>query len=173
MPGVLSSVMRCALVLPVVCVGIFVAGCGGSGNHVVSANGAALTVPGGWQRLNPAGTNVSDPRTLLVVGTDGARPKQSRCSQAAYELPGSGAVVVVLRWSTVAAAGGAPEPGRAPLTRLASVVKPSFECFAGRGAAADLLLAGKRYQVAVLVGDRATKARVRDALAVARSFEPR
>jgi transposase len=50
---------------------------------------------------------------------------------------------------------------------------PFFDCFAGRGAAADLLLAGKRYQVGVLVGDRATKARVRDALAVARSFEPR
>jgi len=81
--------------------------------------------------------------------------------------------VVVLRWSSVAAAGGSPAPGRAPLERLVSVRRPFFECFSGRGAAADLLLAGKRYQVGVLVGDRATKARVRDALAVARSFEPR
>jgi hypothetical protein len=116
---------------------------------------------------------VTDPRTLLVVGTAGARGKRSRCDQAAYDVPASGAVVLVLGWSSAEAAGGAPPPGRAPLGQLVSVRKPVFECFSGRGAAADVLLAGKRYQVGVLVGDRATKARVQDALAVARSFEPR
>ena len=138
----------------------------------MSANGARLTVPGGWKRVQPGASAVTDPRTLLVVGTSGAKAKRSRCEQAAYEVPASGAVVVVLRWSSVAAAGGAPEPGRAPLERLASVRRPSFECFSGRGAAADLLLAGKRYQVRVLVGDHATNSRVQDALAVARSFQP-
>lgn len=152
------------------CLVALAAGCGGSAKHVVSANGARLTVPGGWKRVQPGANEVTDPRTLLVVGTSGARARQSRCDQAA--VPASGAVVVVMRWSSVAAAGGAPEPGRAPLERLAEVRRPSFECFAGRGAAADVLLAGKRYQVRVLVGNGATKARVQDALAVARSFRP-
>jgi len=169
--GRIVGVMCRALALPV-CFAIFVSGCGGGAKHVVSANGARLTVPRGWQRVEPAAAGVTDPRTLLVVGTSGARARKSRCDQASYAVPASGAVVVVLGWSSVSAAGGAPEPGRAPLERLASVRRPSFECFSGRGAAADLLLAGKRYQVGVLVGDRATKTRVQDALAVARSFEP-
>jgi len=155
------------------CVVVLAAGCGGNGRHVVSANGVRLTVPDGWRRVKPATTSVTDPRALLVVGTDGAHGKQSSCTQAAYDLPANGAVVVVLGWSSVAAAGGSPQAGRGPLRQLVSVTKPSFECFSGRGAGADLLLAGKRYQVGVLVGDRATKARVHDALAVARSFEPR
>jgi hypothetical protein len=165
------GVMRRALALPV-CFVIFVSGCGGSEKHVVSANGARLAVPDGWKRVQTGASTVTDPRTLLVVGTSGAQARRSRCDQAAYAVPVSGAVVVVMRWSSVAAAGGAPEPGRAPLERLASVTRPSFECFTGRGAAADLLLGGKRYQVGVLVGDRATKSRVQNALAVARSFEP-
>jgi hypothetical protein len=43
-----------------------------------------------------------------------------------------------------------------------------FECFAGAGA--TLTLDGKAYQVNVMVGDRASKERVADALAVGRSF---
>jgi hypothetical protein len=154
------------------CLAAGASACSGSGKHVVSANGARLTVPRGWQRIPPAANSVTDPRTLLVVGTAGARGKRSRCEQAAYNVPASGAVVLVLGWSSVEAAGGAPPPGRGPLRQLVSVTKPTFECFSGRGAAADVLLAGRRYQVGVLVGDRATRARVQDALAVARSFEP-
>jgi len=115
---------------------------------------------------------VDDPRTLLAVGTRAVRAKPSPCTQAAYRIPEADAVVVVISWSSAAAAGGAPPPGREPLQRLTAVRRPSFECFNGRGAAADLLLAGRRYQVGVLVGDRASAERVRQALAVARSFEP-
>ena len=154
------------------CFAAVITGCGGSGKHVVSGNGARLTVPRGWERIPPATSRGTDPRTLLVVGTAAARGKPSRCDQAAYAVPVSGAVVLVLRWSSVESAGGAPPPGRAPLGQLVSVRKPAFECFSGRGAAADVLLGGKRYQVGVLVGDKATDARVQDALAVARSFEP-
>jgi hypothetical protein len=162
--------MRRALVLSA-CLAALAAGCGRH-THVVSANGARLTVPGGWSQVRPAASTVTDPRAVLVVGTAGVRPRPSDCQQAAYRIPSGGAVVVVLGWSSVAAAGGAPKPGPAPLRQLVSVTRPSFECFSGRGATADLLLAGKRYQVGVLVGDRATKARVQDALAVARSFGP-
>ena len=47
---------------------------------------------------------------------------------------------------------------------------PSFECFSGRGAAAQVVLGGKAYQVNVMVGDRASKQRVAEALTVTRSF---
>lgn len=154
--------------MPLVALALLVSACDGSSSHVLASHGVRVLVPAGWERVRPAVTN---PRTLLVAGTPGVRPKPSRCTQAAYRIPAAGAMVVVIRWSSVAEAGGAPRPGRAPLRRLVAVTKPTFECFAGRGAVADLLLGGKRYQVGVLVGDRASADRVRQALAVARSFE--
>jgi hypothetical protein len=146
--------------------------CGGSSDHVLSSHGVRVVAPEDWRSIHPARGPVTDPRTLLVAGTAGVGARPSRCSTASYRIPSSGAAVVIVGWSSVAAAGGAPRPGRAPLERLVSVHRPVFECFAGRGAAADLLLAGKRYQVGVLVGDRASKHLVDQALAVARSFEP-
>jgi hypothetical protein len=148
-------------------------GCGGGGGRVVSSHGVRLVVPNGWAKVRPANdAPVIDPRTLLVVGTAGVRPKPSQCEVAAYRIPTSGAVVVVVGWRSVATAGGgAPKPGRAPLKKLLAVTRPSAECFAGRGAAADVLFGGKPYQVSVLVGDRTTKKRVAEALAVARSFD--
>ena len=147
-------------------------GCGRSG-HVVSSHGVRVAVPKGWARVRPANdAPVTDPRTLLVVGTSGVRAKSSQCEVAAYRIPDSGAAVVVVGWKSVATAGGgAPKPGRAPLKKLLAVTRPSAECFAGRGAAADVLLGGKPYQVSVLVGDGATQHRVTQALAVARSFD--
>jgi hypothetical protein len=165
------SQMRCAVVslIGLMFVGL---GCGGSG-RVVSSHGVRVSVPKGWARVRPANdAPVTDPRTLLVVGTPGVRPKSSQCEVAAYRIPDSGAVVVVVGWRSVATAGsGARKPGRAPLEKLLAVAKPSAECFGGRGAAADVLLDGKPYQVSVLVGDGATKHRVAQALAVARSFD--
>ena len=45
-----------------------------------------------------------------------------------------------------------------------------FDCFAGRGVAAQIDLDGHTYQVNVLVGDRAERSTVVDALAAARSL---
>jgi len=145
-------------------------------DRVIVANGVRLVVPSGWQRVPPASPGpVTDPRTVLVVGTAGTSPRSprsSKCQIAAYRLPPAGAVVVIVRWQSTASAGGAPwTPGRAPLAKLRSVHRPSFECFSGRGAAADLLLGGHPYQVNVLVGDRASPERVAAALAVGRSFD--
>ena len=49
--------------------------------------------------------------------------------------------------------------------------RPSFECYSGRGAAEQVVLGGKAYQVNVLVGDRASRRLVTQALLVARSFD--
>jgi hypothetical protein len=143
-----------------------------SNRRIISAHGVRLVVPRGWRRVHAASPGpVIDPRNILVVGTAGVRPRASQCQIAAYHIPAAGAVVVIVGWKSVASAGGgAPKPGRAPLRKLIAVHRPSFECFAGRGAAADVLLGGKPYQVNVMVGDHASKQRIAEALAVARSF---
>ena len=148
------------------------AGCSGGG-RTISAHSVRVVVPSGWQRVRVARPGpVSDPRTLLVVGTAGVRPLATRCEIAAYRLPPSGAVVVVFGWKSIATAGGGPwTHGRGPLKSLVAVRRPSFECFSGRGASSDVLLGGKPYQVNVMVGDRASKTRVEEALAIARSFD--
>ena len=151
---------------------LLLGGCGGAGIRVIAAQGVRLTVPAGWQAVSPASAGpVTDPRTLLVVGTAGVHPKASHCEIAAYRIPAEAAVVVVIGWTTVAAGGRPTPPGRAPLKALVAVRRPSFECFAGRGAVAQVLFGGSLYQVNVLVGERCPARRVRQALAVARSFD--
>ena len=143
----------------------------GSSGKTIRAHGVALTTPDGWHRVPSAGDGpVIDPHTLLVVGTAGARPKPTHCQIAAYRVPEHGALVVVVGWKSATSGGGHIKPGRRPLKSLSSVTRPSFECFAGRGAAAQLVLGGRAYQVSVMVGDSAPAARVAEALAVGRSF---
>jgi hypothetical protein len=140
--------------------------------HIVSAHGVRVVVPAGWSQVQSAGDGpVVDPRTVLVVGTDGVRSRVSQCQVASYHVPPGGAVVVVVAWRTATSGGGRLTPGRAPLLALKTVHRPSFECFAGRGAAAQVALGGKAYQVNVMVGNQASKQRIDAALAVARSFD--
>jgi hypothetical protein len=114
---------------------------------------------------------VTDPRTLLVAGTAGVHPQASQCQIGGkYHIPADGAVVIVLGWLSSSAGGGPVNPGRAPLDHLTRVRKPMFECYAGRGAAAQVHLHGIDYQVNVMVGDRASSSRIEDALRVARSL---
>jgi hypothetical protein len=141
--------------------------------RVVSAHGVRVRVPAGWHRLGPTPSSIDDPRTLLVVGTVGVRWNlKSVCQIASYRVPATGAVVVIVGWKSATSGGGAgTSTGRAPLEKLVRVSRPSFECYAGRGAAAGLTLGRKAYQVNVMVGDRASKAQVIEALASARSFD--
>jgi hypothetical protein len=141
--------------------------------RIVAGHGVRLTVPIGWSRVQAAPDGpVTDPRTLLVVGTAGVHAKETQCQIAAYRVPADGAVVVVVGWRSLKYSGAEnAKPGYAPLKKLTVVRKPSFECFRGRGAAADVVIHGVAYQVNVMVGDRASKSRVAKALAVGRSFE--
>jgi len=139
--------------------------------HTVAANGVALRIPPGWIRVQSAGDgNVIDPRTVLVVGTHGVRPRGSQCQVAHYRVPAAGAVVVVVAWKSETSGGGHPPRSRAPLRKIV-LRKPSFECFGGLGGAAQLSLGGRAFQVNVMVGARATRGRIDEALAVARSFD--
>ena len=143
----------------------------GGGGRLVRARGVELSVPAGWTRVVAApDAPVIDPLTLLVVGTTGVRAKSSQCQIAAYRVPPTGAVVVVVGWKTATSGGGRMKPGRWPLNALTVVRRPSFECFSGRGAAASLALGGKAYQVNVMVGNAASAKRIAEALTVGRSF---
>ena len=141
----------------------------------ISGGGVRFVVPSGWQRVRPADPGpVTDPSTLLVVGTAGVlpKPKPSRCEIAKYQLPPAGAVVVVFGWKRLNDSGAqGQKAGRWPLKAMVAVRRGVFECFSGRGAGATLTLGGKAYQVNVMVGDRASKRRVANALAVGRSFD--
>lgn len=159
-----------ALLRVVLAVLVFGAPAAAQGGRVVSAHGVQVRVPTGWRRV-PVVNQLPDPRTLLVVGTADVRPRASQCQIAAYRVQPRGAVLVVVGWKEAALSGlGSDRAGRYPLAKLTAVHRPSFECFSGRGAVATLKLRGKAYQVNVMVGDRAPRERVREALAVARSF---
>ena len=136
---------------------------------VLRANGVLVRAPGGWELVQAAdAAPVTDPRTVLVVGTDGTAARRSECQVAAYRVPADGAVVVVLRW-----AGKAPDwlaDDRDVLSDL-KLRRAYFECFDGRGAAAQVAVKGRAYQVNLMVGDRAAAKTVANALAVARSFD--
>lgn len=130
---------------------------------IVKAGGVSLTVPDGWAKVDRAPSDVTDPRTLLVVGTKGTKPLlTSECQVAAYKVPADGAVVVVIGWRD--SFGGAPQKLALKLRRN------TFECFSGRGAAAQTTRGGRDFQINVMVGDKADADATADALAVARSF---
>jgi len=142
-----------------------------AGLRIIREHGVRLAVPAAWRQVTSAGDGpVTDPRTALVVGTAGVHPRISQCQIAAYSIPPDGAVVVIVAWKTATSGGGHQKPGRAPLATLRSVRRPSFECFDGRGAAAQVTLGGKAYQINVMVGDHATHRVVEQALSVGRSF---
>ncbi|MGZ8688443.1 MAG: hypothetical protein ACXWZP_08440, partial [Gaiellaceae bacterium] len=84
-----------------------------------------------------------------------------------YRIPDDGAAVVVLAWRGVAPAGLPRDRSQLVGMRLK---RPLFECFDGRGAVAQIVVKGRAYQVNVMIGDRAARDTVAEALAVARSF---
>ncbi|MDX6413799.1 MAG: hypothetical protein QOH23_1209 [Gaiellaceae bacterium] len=149
----------------------FTAVANGAGARTVHAHGVALSMPGSWHRVASAGDGtVTDPRTLLAVGTAGVAPKSTHCQIAAYRVPARGAVVVIVGWKTTTSGGGRMKPGRWPLEAMTSVKRGTFECYAGSGASASLTVGGKAYQVNVMVGNSTSAKRGAEALAVGRSF---
>ena len=143
-----------------------------AGPAQLTANGVRVVAPAGWHRVTVVeDPHVTDPRTVLVAGTAGVRPRTTACQIAAYTVPPRGAVVVIVRWRRGHLPSTAPtHDDRHELARLSTVRRPSFECFRGRGAAAQVALGGHLYQLSVMVGDDASARQVDDALAVARSF---
>jgi len=127
--------------------------------------GVEITLPDGWSRIQPAAQSpTDDPRTVLVIGTDGVRAFDSDCKVSAYRVPADGAVVVVIGWR---------EPtGVSSFLPLSSLKlrRGTFQCFSDRGAVAQVNRRGLDYQVNVMVGDRASQETIDSALDAARSI---
>ena len=101
---------------------------------------------------------------MLVIGSDGVRAVDSDCMVSTYRVPSDGAVVVVIGWR---------EPTGVssflPLSGL-KLRRGTFQCFADRGAVAQVNRRGLDYQVNVMVGDRASQETIDAALDAARSI---
>jgi hypothetical protein len=126
--------------------------------------GVELELPAGWEKVVPATRTGGDPQTLLVIGTEGVRAVDSPCQVSSYRVPANGAVVVVIGWRDAVGTSGF-----LPLSGM-KLRRGTFECFAGRGAVAQVTRRNRDFQVNVMVGDRASAETVEDALAAARSF---
>jgi hypothetical protein len=132
--------------------------------ETVRAGGVQLSLPGGWAKVVPARDRVDEPKTLLVVGTDGSRAIESDCQVSSYRVPADGAVVVVIGWHDSVGSGTF-----LPLSGM-KLRRGTFECFAGRGGVARVTRRDRDFQVNVMVGDKADAATIADALETARSF---
>jgi len=136
--------------------------------RTIEGNGVSLHVPADWVRVLRADAgSVADPHTYLVAGTSGVRPIETDCLASSYRVPADGAAVVVIGWKRKLSThyvGGRENLFARELER------GYFDCFPGRGVAAQIDLEGRTYQVNVLVGDHADRSTVIDALAAARSL---
>jgi hypothetical protein len=156
--------------LAVVAAGLVVAGAPLAADNLraVEGNGVSLRVTDDWARVTRADERATaNPKTLLVVGTHGVHAIDTDCQVATYRIPADGAAVVVIGWRSRLTASYLP--GKEALVSK-ELERGYFECFDGRGVAAQLDLQGHTYQLNVMAGDRADKGTISDALAAARSF---
>jgi hypothetical protein len=157
-------------VIAVLACGLVVAGVAVAAESLrtIEGNGIALRVPVDWVRVPRADAgSTADPHTFLVVGTQGVRPIETDCLASSYRVPADGAAVAVIGWKRKLSThyvGGRENLYARELER------GYFDCFAGRGIAAQIDLDGRTYQVNVMVGDRAERSTILDALAAARSL---
>ena len=127
--------------------------------------GVELDVPAGWEKVTPARAPVgAEPQTLLVIGTDGVRAVETDCQVSSYRVPSTGAVVVIIGWRDAAGTSGF-----LPLSAM-KLRRGTFECFAGRGAVAQVTRRNRDFQINVMVGDRAAAETIEHAFEAARSF---
>jgi hypothetical protein len=131
---------------------------------VARSGGVQLTLPDGWSKVVSRDTRVDDPRTLLVIGTDGVKGIDSDCQVSSYRVPSDGAVIVVIGWRD--SVGGT---GLLPLSAM-KLRRGTFDCFAGRGAVGRLTRRDRDFQVNVMVGDRASAATIDAAFDAVKSF---
>jgi hypothetical protein len=131
---------------------------------VARSGGVQLTLPDGWSKVASRDTRVDDPRTLLVIGTDGVKAIDTDCQVSSYRVPADGAAVVVIGWRD--SIGGT---SLLPLSAM-KLRRGTFDCFAGRGAVGRLTRRDRDFQLNVMVGDRASAATIDAAFDAVKSF---
>jgi len=142
-----------------------VGGAAAAAESTVRGGGVELVLPDGWARIQPAPqTSTDDPRTAIVIGTDGVRAIDTDCQVSSYRVPSDGAVVVVIGWRDATGASS-----YLPLSGM-KLRRGTFQCFPNRGAVAQVTRRGLDYQVNVMVGDRASAETIDAAFDAARSI---
>ena len=131
---------------------------------VARAGGVQLTLPDGWAKVVSRDTRVDDPRTLLVIGTDGVKAVDSDCQVSAYRVPADGAVIVVIGWHD-----SIGETNILPLSTM-KLRRGTFDCFAGRGGVGRVTRRDRDFQLNLMVGDRASAATIDAAFDAVKSF---
>jgi hypothetical protein len=136
-----------------------------AGGSTVRGGGVELVLPNGWARIQPVPqTSTEDPRTAIVIGTDGVRAIDTDCQVSSYRVPSDGAVVVVIGWRDATGVSS-----YLPLSGM-KLRRGTFQCFPNRGAVAQVTRRGLDYQVNVMVGDRASAETIDAAFDAARSI---
>jgi hypothetical protein len=154
-----------AIAVAAVVASVAVASVGAATGDVARSGGVQLDLPSGWAKVVPAREDrLDEPRTLLVIGTEGVKAIESDCQVSSYRVPADGAVIVVIGWRDSVGASGF-----LPLTTM-KLRRGTFECFPGRGAVGRIMRRDRDFQVNVMVGDRASLATVDAALDAARSL---
>ena len=141
-----------------------VASAAGAVGDAARGGGVQLTLPDGWAKVVSRDTRVDDPRTLLVVGTDGVKAVDSDCQVSAYRVPADGAVVVVIGWRD-----SIGETNILPISTM-KLRRGTFDCYAGRGAVGRVTRRDRDFQLNVMVGDRASAATIDAAFDAVKSF---
>ena len=141
-----------------------VASAAGAVGDAARGGGVQLTLPDGWAKVVSRDTRVDDPRTLLVIGTDGAKAVDSDCQVSAYRVPVDGAVVVVIGWRD-----SIGETNILPISTM-KLRRGTFDCYAGRGAVGRVTRRDRDFQLNVMVGDRASAATIDAAFDAVKSF---
>ena len=142
-----------------------VGGAAAAGESTVRGGGVELVLPDGWARIPPVPqTSTDDPRTAIVIGTDGVRAIDTDCQVSSYRVPSDGAVVVVIGWRDATGVSS-----YLPLSGM-KLRRGTFQCFPNRGAVAQVTRRGLDYQVNVMVGDRASAETIDAAFDAARSI---
>ncbi len=131
---------------------------------VARAGGVQLTLPDGWAKVVSRDSRVDDPRTLLVIGTDGVKAVDSDCQVSAYRVPADGAVIVVIGWRN-----SIGETNILPVSTM-KLRRGTFDCFAGRGAVGRVTRRDRDFQLNLMVGDRASAATIDAAFDAVKSF---
>jgi hypothetical protein len=165
MNGLRRTLRVALLAASIAVVGVVASAASAALGDTARGGGVELELPAGWEKVAPLrATPVGDPQTLLVIGTEGVRAAAGDCLVSSYRVPANGAVVVVIGWrDSVGTSGFLPLSGM-------KLRRGTFECFAGRGAVAQVTRRGRDFQLNVMVGDRATAETAQAALDAARSF---
>jgi hypothetical protein len=137
--------------------------------HRVVARGIAVSLPDTWRVVPPLLPRRIDRAAVISVGTDGVRPGKPRCAFGFFLIPPSGTAVVVIATPQF------PVPRRslAHAVQHTTLRKGSVECwYEHRGGTAFGNVDGRAYEVAILVGDAATRAQIDLSERVAASVSP-